>query len=122
MKIPLIFFLIITVVASGYQDGTKLPQFPGGDKEKNKFIASVFKYPESSRYKGINDTCVLNFFVNTDGSISNVTFHKTVKGCEACDIETLRILRLMPRWEPGQAGNRAVRMAASIAIPFNYLK
>jgi hypothetical protein len=40
-----------------YNEGYRAPKFPGGDTAMRKFIRATFRYPESSRYKGINDYC-----------------------------------------------------------------
>jgi uncharacterized protein len=95
-----------------------MPQFPGGEKEMMKFIKSNLKYPDIARRKGISGTVIVNFVVGSDGKLSRI---KVMRGIgSGCDEEAVRIFQLMPNWNPGKRGGKAVDV--SYTVPFKFFK
>ena len=71
-------------------------EFPGGQNECYKFLASQMRYPAKCQEEGIQGRVIVSFVVNKDGSIVDV---KTVKSPHpALTKEAERIVRLMPKW------------------------
>ena len=105
-----------------YLESFRYPEFPGGTVAWNKFLVSVFKYPENSRYKGMNEIVVVGFVVNSDGSLSDFKLTSGIKECPPCDEEAMRIARVMRAWTPGQEYGKNAKMNGQVAIPFKYLK
>lgn len=91
-------------------------QFPGGIGEMMKFINKNKKYPKGARGSGIEGNVNLSFIVEKDGSISNI---KVLKGLHpAIDAEAVRVIQIMPKWNPGQQGGRLVKSHFVIPIQF----
>ena len=94
----------------------KSPEFPGGDEARLQFIKDNLVYPEDAKKNGIQGTVYVNFFVEKDGSISNV---KVVRGIGyGCDEEAVRVTKMMPNWIPGEQRGEKVRVSYNMPIKF----
>jgi hypothetical protein len=76
-------------------------QFPGGIAELGRFIQKNLQYPLMAREKGLSGKCFLAVEVRADGQIGKIKVINPVIGCIECNREAIRIINLMPRWEPG---------------------
>ena len=81
-----------------------------------KWLTKNLKYPESARKAKISGKVVVAFMVNTDGSVSDVRLLKTVE--PSLDNEALRVVRMMPKWEPGISGGKVSRTLVHLPIVF----
>ena len=94
----------------------RLPEFPGGMTEFMKWLTKNMKYPESARRQNQQGTVVISFIVNTDGSTSEI---KVVRPRHPdLDREAVRVVRLMPKWKPGEDHGKVCRTMISIPIVF----
>lgn len=75
------------------------PSFPGGQSALIDFLNENKKYPEQAKKDSIEGRVVVSFTVESDGSISNPKIERSVH--PLLDAEALRLVRLMPKWEPG---------------------
>lgn len=96
----------------------RVPMYPGGAEEMDKFIKTTMVYPKEAVKKGIQGTVTVGFTVQEDGSLANV---KVVQGVDPLlDQEALRIVRKMPKWEPGGDGGHAYAEYREIPISFEF--
>ena len=94
-----------------------LPQFPGGAAEFMKWLTKNLKYPASAQKQKVKGRVVAEFIINRDGSVSDL---KLVEHLNlACDNEVLRVLRMMPKWEPGLMNAQPCRTKVCIPVVFN---
>ncbi|MCK9302928.1 MAG: M56 family metallopeptidase [Bacteroidales bacterium] len=99
-----------------YQMCSESPSFPGGTAALTKFLGDNIKYPEAAKVNKISGTVFVAFVVEKDGSVSNVTI---LRGLSAeCDAEVLRVMNLMPKWNPGKNADETVRV--KYTIPFKF--
>jgi protein TonB len=92
------------------------PQFPGGDKARNRYLRESIQYPEIERDNGIQGQVVVNFVVEKDGSINNV---KILKGLTPnINEEAMRVVKNMPRWQAGKQRGKPVRVYVNLPIRF----
>ena len=92
------------------------PSFPGGQQALLEFLRENVKYPEQALKDSIEGRVVLSFVVETDGSLTDP---KVVRGVHPLlDAEALRVLKLMPRWEPGNQGGKEVRIKYNMPVTF----
>lgn len=92
------------------------PEFPGGMAAWAKFIQKNLRYPSSAQDNEIQGKVYINFVVEKDGSITDVT---VVKGIGyGCDEEAVRVLKKSPRWKAGLQNNQAVRVRYSMPIGY----
>ena len=94
----------------------QLPQFPGGTSLFIKWLTKNLKYPESARRQNIQGKVMVSFVVNADGTTSDEKIITSVD--PVLDRETLRVIRMMPRWEPGIYNGQPCRTLVYIPIVF----
>lgn len=92
------------------------PAFEGGDAALIQYLRKNLLYPALARENGIEGTVVIQFVVNTDGSIVNTNILKDIGG--GCGEEALRVVRGMPKWQPGKQRGKAVRVQFNLPIRF----
>jgi TonB family protein len=93
-----------------------MPQFPGGDEARTKYMVNTIKYPAEAKEKGLQGTVYVGFIVEKDGSISNVKVQKGIG--KSCDVEALRVIQAMPKWTPGTQNGKPVRVQFTVPISF----
>lgn len=92
------------------------PEYPGGMNEMVKFISSNIIYPEAAKKANIKGVVYVSFIVEKDGSISNIKILRGIGG--GCDEETIRVVKLMPKWTPGKKGEKPVRVKVALPVKF----
>ncbi|MFO8055267.1 MAG: energy transducer TonB [Bacteroidales bacterium] len=92
------------------------PEFPGGDKARLEYLRENIEYPSMAREAGIEGTVHVTFVVEPDGSVTNVRILRGIGG--GCNEEALRVVRNMPKWEPGKQRGRKVRVQFNLPIRF----
>ena len=95
----------------------KMPEYPGGNDARVKFLVENVKYPEEARKNGISGTVYVSFVVEKDGEITNVKILRGVD--ELLDNEALRVVKMMPAYEPGMQRGKPVRVQFTLPIQFN---
>lgn len=99
-----------------YDKVDEQPQFPGGQLEMYSYLAQNIKYPADAEKNKQQGQVLVNFVVNTDGSISDIKVVKSV--CESLDNEAIRIVKTMPKWTPGKQNGKAVNTRYSLPITY----
>ena len=94
----------------------EMPEFPGGAAKMMEYIQKNIKYPMMARESDIQGRVFVNFVVEPDGSITNVTVMRGIGG--GCDEEALRVVQSMPNWKPGKQRGSAVRCSFTVPIIF----
>lgn len=94
----------------------EMPEFPGGMTKLADYLAKNIKYPQMARESGIQGRVFVNFVVEPDGSVSNVTVMRSLGG--GCDEEAMRVVKSMPKWKPGKQRGKPVRV--SYILPVNF--
>lgn len=95
---------------------TELPQFHGGEDALNKYLLNNLKYPVVAEENGIQGLVNVSFIVRRDGTITDIKAVGTVDPSLAK--EAVRLVKAMPRWEPGKANGLAVNAGRTIPIVF----
>lgn len=93
-----------------------LPQFPGGAVEFMKWLTKNLKYPAVAQQRKVQGRVVAQFIVNRDGSVSDIQVVEKLSA--ECDREALRVLRMMPKWQPGVMDAKPCRTKVCIPIVF----
>ena len=99
-----------------YQVVGQQPSFPGGREELFKYLAYNVKYPIDAAKNKIEGRVLVTFVVEHDGSISNVDVANSVY--PSLDKESIRVVSGMPKWIPGKANGKTVRVKYTIPITF----
>ena len=92
------------------------PQFPGGPSALSEYLSQNIHYPVVAEENGIQGQVIVTFVVEMDGSLSQL---KVAKGVDlSLDKEALRVVRSMPKWIPGKANGKAVRVKYTMPVTF----
>lgn len=98
----------------------KMPSFPGGDAELLKYIAANIRYPKESQERREQGRVICSFIVGRDGSVTHPEVLRSVS--PLLDEEAVRIINMMPRWNPGMQRGRAVAVKYTVPITFRLKK
>lgn len=93
------------------------PTFIGGDKALLSFLATETIYPPTAKEAGIQGKVYVQFVINEKGQIVDVQLARGVH--PLLDKEALRVVKSMPRWEPGVQGGKKV--AVNFHVPINFV-
>ena len=94
------------------------PTFQGGDAVSfSKWVSSQLVYPAEEKEAGHQGRVMVQFAVNTDGSVSDVKILRST-GYEALDNEALRVISSSPAWNPGKINGEAVRVTYQFPVIF----
>lgn len=94
----------------------QLPEYPGGMVEFMKWLTKTLKYPDEALKRHTEGKVMVSFIVNKDGSLNDI---KVVKSAgKLLDDEALRVMHLMPKWQPGKDKGRPCRTLVAIPIVF----
>ena len=93
-----------------------VPRFPGGQDSLKMYIKTHTKYPRCARKHNITGVIEVDFVVQKDGSLKNIHVLKSL--CKACDKEAIRVVKGMPKWQPGMMGRNPMEMDYHVDIPF----
>jgi protein TonB len=93
-----------------------LPQFPGGAVEFMKWLTKNLRYPANARQQKIQGKVVAVFYVEKDGHVTGINITQSLSA--DCDREALRVLRMMPDWQPGVQNDKPCRTKVCIPIVF----
>lgn len=134
----------------------QMPQFPGGQQEMMKFIATNIRYPAVAQENGAQGRVLVQFVIEKDGTacehkILNSKINRIMQSPKptedsiksedklvvqaysttstndsvefknariALEKEAIRVLQLMPKWEPGMQKGEAVRVRYTIPITY----
>lgn len=91
-------------------------EFPGGQAALMKWLSQNIRYPEAAQQNDIQGRVIVKFVVEKDGSIGQASI---VKGVDKdLDREALRVVKKMPKWQPGKNNGVAVRSYFNLPVTF----
>lgn len=93
-----------------------LPQYPGGAVEFMKWLTKNLQYPKLAQVRKTQGKVIAHFYVEKDGSITGLRIAQSLS--RECDQEALRVLGMMPKWQPGVQNGKPCRTKVSIPIVF----
>jgi protein TonB len=82
-----------------------------------KFIISNIVYPPTAKEKGITGTVVINYCITETGAVENVLLRESAD--PLLDTEALRVVKLLPAWQPGKFKGIPVRVFYNIPVTFS---
>lgn len=94
----------------------KMPEFPGGQVEMIKFLSKNINYPTVALDQGVQGSIYVQFVIWKDGSVREV---KVLRGVgSSLDNEAIRVIKMMPNWEPGTQRGIPVNTRYTLPIKF----
>ncbi len=97
---------------------TKIAEFPEGTDSLLRFMMHHFKYPEWEKEQEIQGKVIVEFMVSERGEISDVSIVKSVAGARNFDKEAIRLIKLLPDWNPAESNGKAVEAYFYLPITF----
>lgn len=94
----------------------QIPEYPGGMQAMIEFLQTNMKYPEDAAKQKVEGRVMVQFVVETDGSVSDVHVAKQV--FPSLDAEAIRVVQAMPKWTPGKEKGKVVRVKYNLPIVF----
>ncbi|MCK9612031.1 MAG: energy transducer TonB [Bacteroidales bacterium] len=94
----------------------EMPEFPGGEKERIKFLTGNMHYPDIAKEMGIQGPVYLTFIIEKDGTVTGVNILRGIGG--GCDEEASRVVNMMPKWTPGRQNGKEVRVQFNMPVLF----
>ena len=94
----------------------QMPEYPGGMQAMIEFLQTNMKYPEDAAKQKVEGRVMVQFVVETDGSVSDVHVAKQV--FPSLDAEAIRVVQAMPKWMPGKDKGKVVRVKYNLPIVF----
>ncbi len=92
------------------------PEFPGGEAAMYKWLGDHISYPAQASEEGVQGRVVVQFEVSKTGAIENV---KVVRSRHpALDKEAVRLIKAMPRWQPGRNNGQPVKVTYTLPVTF----
>ena len=127
-------FVVISLICIGQSDTTKTKPsidkrlieenrgatFPGGATAMIKYVDQQMIYPEDAFKKKIEGRVFTSFVIEPNGDLSNIRVEGSLH--PSLDEEALRILKTMPRWNPGMVNGEIVRTRLRLPIVFDIEK
>ena len=94
----------------------QMPEYPGGMQAMIEFLQTNMKYPDDAAKQKVEGRVMVQFVVETDGSVSDVHVAKQV--FPSLDAEAIRVVQAMPKWMPGKEKGKVVRVKYNLPIVF----
>lgn len=98
----------------------KMAEFPGGLPALKKYFLDELNMPQIAIELGIKGKCYLQFIVDKEGQISEISMQRGIAECPECDKEAIRVIKKMPKWIPARnERNKPMRSIFNIPIGFD---
>lgn len=91
-----------------------MPKFNG---DFAKYLNSKLHYPDSARARNEEGRSIVQFVVNEKGEVVTPTVVRS-SGFPLLDEEALRVVSLMPAWNPGEQKGQKVAVYYTLPITF----
>ena len=102
----------------GYYNYTETaPAFNGGQTALENFINNNIEYPEEAISYNVEGTVYVQFAVDENGKITNVTTTGNNLGY-GLEEEAIKAVSKMPNWTPGQVNGKNVKARYELPITF----
>lgn len=96
------------------------PEFSRNSKLFPLFISENFKYSDEMKANQIKGEILSSFVVEIDGSLSNIKIQYGLG--HGTEIEALRVLSIMPKWQSAMTNTKNVRCLFTLPININATK
>lgn len=95
----------------------ELPYYIGGNEQLQTDLNRYLLYPEKARTRNIQGTVLVEFEVDTNGSVLNST---VVEGIiPEMDSAAVTVINFLNNWKPGRQNGKAVKMKVTLPVRFS---
>ncbi len=100
-----------------YESAEHIPTYPGGVAALMEFIKSNLQYPEDAIAEKAEGLIQVSFVVEKDGSTSE--FEVLDEHHPSLEAEAVRVMKMMPKWNPGTQDGVKVRVEYTVPVKFS---
>ena len=111
-------------------EADEMPYFPGcaayeedltkkrrcSNQQLVNFVAEHLMYPEDARLEQLEGTVYARFVVDTTGAVGDASIIRDIGG--GCGLEALRVIAMLPRFEPAVQDGRKVAVELRLPVQF----
>jgi protein TonB len=101
-----------------YYYPSKWASFPGGEAKLNDYLSDNLKYPPAAQENGVEGTVYVDLTVDEVGNIVDATVISKHIGY-GLEAEVLRVIKGMPKWNPGEYDNHTVKTKFTLPVVFD---
>jgi TonB family protein len=91
-------------------------QFPGGREALALWVHNNQQYPLEARKQEVSGVVYIQFVVEKNGELTNLNILRSPH--ELLSQEAMRLMEMMPNWEPGRFKDKIVRVRLILPIKF----
>ncbi|TDN35932.1 energy transducer TonB [Hymenobacter sp. UV11] len=92
------------------------PQFVGGEAGLRQYLMKNLRYPEQALRQHVSGKVYVRFILNAAGRVTDAS---VVRGPgSGLNEEGLRLVWMMPAWQPAHQRGQAVRVSCTLPITF----
>ena len=99
-----------------YKSVEQMPMFPGGEMALMKYLQSHINYPPEAAKNDIGGRVIVQFIIDETGQVGEVKVLRHVS--EEIDAEAVRVVKTLPKFEPGRQDGEAVSVWYTLPISF----
>ena len=99
-----------------YEVCEQMPSYVGGQPALMKYLIENVRYPKAAVEAKQQGRVVVQFVVEKDGAVSSVKLLKSVT--PLLDAEAIRVVKAMPKWNPGKKDGKLVRVRYALPVSF----
>ena len=92
------------------------PAFPGGMQGLMTFLSQNLTYPKEAQKDSVEGRVLVQFVVSKDGTVVKPQVFKSVH--PLLDAEAVRVVSMMPKWQPGFQKGKAVSVRFTLPVTF----
>jgi protein TonB len=97
----------------------KESEFPGGEAGWIRFLNAHLEYPQKAVRKNVQGMVIVQFIVNTDGTVSEI---EAISGPVLLRDAAVQVLKQSPKWKPGMQLGKKVRTYKKQPITFKLVR
>lgn len=92
------------------------PQFVGGETGLRDYLMKNLRFPEKARFQHISGKVYVRFILSAAGRVTDASVVRGPGG--GLNEEGLRLVWMMPAWQPARQRGQAVRVSCTLPITF----
>jgi len=94
----------------------EMPEFPGGQANLMKFLGNTIRYSKATFRNKVSGLVLVEFIIDPTGKAVDVEISRS-PGMELAT-EVVRIIKYMPRWNPGKQNGKPVPVRYTLPVAF----
>ena len=99
-----------------YNSVEQMPRFPGGEAGLMRYLQGNIKYPPEAAKNDIEGRVIVQFIIDKTGQVGEVKVVRPIS--EELDAEAVRVVKTLPKFEPGRQDGEAVSVWYTLPIVF----